>query len=492
MKNFTLVILSVSAVLIATLYPFNFSFPDTFSLQYIIASFDNSSSFVDFVNNILLFIPLGFSFTAVLQRKSIKFFLKLLIVAFISTGLSLLVETLQIFLSSRTPTPADIINNTIGGIIGIVCFHLWHSKSFIYILEYIENGKFGNSLKQIKLFFIGYLFISFLISILWQSTTTLNNWSLNHPLMLGNENTGDRPWYGYISKIQLADRVFSRSDISQVLDTKSILDNTKQSLLADYNLTDQKGYQDLTGQMPELLPQKNSSNISDIKDEKDEKGVILSPSYWLKTRIPPALLNKRIREASEFTILTTVATADTNQIGPARIISLSRSTLNRNFTLGQQNTNLNLRIRTSITGENAAHIELNVPNIFADTNIHNIIITYSKATMQVYVDKLQNYYYFNLLELIPREQKIIYYGLTFIPLGLYLGFLSILVKKRLILNKLLLLIVILLPSLVLETTLVIYSGKSFSLENLIIGALFIGATMFMLRLRASKLFKQQV
>ncbi|RUT01202.1 hypothetical protein DSM106972_067530 [Dulcicalothrix desertica PCC 7102] len=307
--------------------------------------------------------------------------------------------------------------------------------------------------------------------------------------MLGNENTGDRPWYGYISKIQLSDRAFSRSEISQLLDIKSILDNTKQSLLADYKLTDKKGYQDLTGQMPELLPQGNSSNISDIRDDK---GVILSPSYWLKTRVPPTLLNKRIRETSELTVLTTVATADTNQTGPARIITLSRSTLNRNFTLGQQKTNLNLRIRTSITGENAAHIELKVPNIFADTNIHNIIITYSKATIQVYVDKLQNYYYFNLLELIPREQKIIYYGLTFTPLGFYLGFLSILAKKRLIFNRLLLLIAILLPSLLLETMLVIHSGKSFSLENLIIGALFTGVTMLMLKLRASKLFKQQV
>ncbi|BAZ09058.1 hypothetical protein NIES4071_08640 [Calothrix sp. NIES-4071] len=487
MKNVTLVILSVSAVLIATLYPFNFCFPDSFSLQYIIASFDNSSSFEDFVNNILLFMPLGFSSTAVLQRKNINVIIKLLIITFISTGLSSFVEVLQIFLSSRTPTPADIVNNTIGGIAGMICFYLWHSKSFIYILLRIENSRYSNSIRQITLFFIGYILISFLISILWQSTTNLNNWSLNYPLIFGNENTGDRPWYGYISKLKIADRGFSKSEVLQLLDNESYLDITKD-LLANYKFNDKKTYQDITGQMPKLLPQGDSSNIIDIKDDK---GMILSPIHWFKTQTPPTLLNKNIRKTSELTVFTTIATADTNQTGPARIISLSRSTLSRNFTLGQQKTNLNLRIRTSITGENAAHIELNVPNIFTDTNFHDIVITYSKATIQVCIDKLQNSYFFNLLELIPIEQKIVYYGLTFIPLGFYLGFLSILARKRLIYNRLLVLFAILLPSLILEIMLVIYSNKSFSIENLIIAASFTGATTFILRLRASKLFKQQ-
>jgi p-aminobenzoyl-glutamate transporter AbgT len=57
--DFLLVILSILVVLVATLSPFNFSFPDTFSLPELVASFDNSSFFKDQVNNILLFAPLG-------------------------------------------------------------------------------------------------------------------------------------------------------------------------------------------------------------------------------------------------------------------------------------------------------------------------------------------------------------------------------------------------------------------------------------------------
>ncbi|BDA70066.1 hypothetical protein CAL7716_042320 [Calothrix sp. PCC 7716] len=366
---------------------------------------------------------------------------------------------------------------------------MWDSKNLLYILSSIENSKFSNSIRKITLFFVGYILICFLISILWQSTTNLNNWSLNHPLLLGNENTGDRPWNGYIAKIQIADRAFSQSQVSQLLDNKSNLDTTQKHWLADYKLTNNNIFQDITGQTPELLPQESLSNIKDVKDEK---GVILSPGHWFKTQTPPTLLNKRIRKTSELTVFTTVATSNTNQTGPARIISLSRNPLNRNFTLGQQKTNLSLRIRTSITGENGAHIELNVSSIFTDTNFHNIIITYSKATVHVYIDQLKNSYSFNLLELIPREQKIVYYGLTFIPLGIYLGFLSILIKKRYTFNRLLLLFAIILPSLILEIVLVMYSGKSFSLGDLIFGALITGVTMLILKLRASRLFKQQI
>lgn len=60
LKDYGLVAISALVVLLATLYPFNFSFPDSFSLEEIVNSFSNTTSFQDTVNNILLFIPLGF------------------------------------------------------------------------------------------------------------------------------------------------------------------------------------------------------------------------------------------------------------------------------------------------------------------------------------------------------------------------------------------------------------------------------------------------
>jgi VanZ family protein len=480
-----LVIFSILVVLIATLYPFNFSFPDSLSLQLIIVSFDNTSSFGDLVNNILLFMPLGFGFTALLQRKMMKLMSKFLIVILISAGLSSIVEILQVFLPSRTPTPADIVNNTIGGLVGIISFYLWQSQNFIYVLSRVENSRASNSVKTITLLFSGYIFLSFLISIPWQSTSHLSNWSLNYPLLLGNEQTGNRPWQGYISEVHIADRAISKSDVSQFFDSENDLDTIGNSLIASYQLTNKTSYQDRTGQLPELLSQGQLPNIA------DEKGVALSSSHWLETGTPATFLNRKIRESSEFTIMTTVATADTVQTGPARIISISGSTLHRNFTLGQQETNLDLRIRTPITGANAADLKLSVPSILTDTNPHKIVIAYSKGTIQVYVDKLQNSYSFNLLELIPKGQKIFYYALTFIPLGLSLILLTILAKRKLSFYRFLLPSGILLPSLIVEMILVIDTGKSISLKNILLGIFFTGGTMLILRLRASALVKKQ-
>jgi glycopeptide antibiotics resistance protein len=482
-----LVIVSILLVLLATLYPFNFSFPDSFSLSALVASFDNASFFQDQVNNILLFTPLGFGFAGLLQRIRMKASNRFLTVILMSAGLSLTVETLQVFLPSRASTPADVFNNTLGGFVGLICFYLCNSQSFIYTIIRIQNSSASRSIRKITLFFLGYILISFLMSVAWQHTTNLSNWSLNYPLVIGNERTGDRPWQGYISEISIADRAISRNEVSQVLNQESDSKTLHNSLLASYQFTSTKSYQDITGQLPELLPHGQSFDI------QDEKGVALSSSHWLKTREPVTFLNERIRETSQFTIMTTIATADTEQTGPARIISLSGDHLRRNFTLGQQGTSLDLRIRTPITGANGADTKLSIPNIFTDTRSHKIVITYSGATLQVYVDKSQNSYSLNLLDFVPKEQKIFYYGLTFIPLGLCLALLSTLAKRKLTFNKLLLLPGgILLPSLILEGILVNDSGKSLSMKSLLLGILFTSGTTLILRWRASMVLRKSV
>ncbi len=484
-KSWFLVITSTVVIIIATLYPFDFFLIDNLSLRKIFSSFNNSSSFKDIVNNILLFIPLGFSATAFLQKIKIRTINKLLTIIIISTGLSLTVEVLQIFLPSRSPTPADITNNTIGGVVGLTCFYLWHPESFIRILLSLEKSTIKNYNTKIILLSVGYVLLFFLLLMPWQSTTSLSNWDLNYPLLIGNEKTGHRPWHGYISEFKIADKAIDGSKIFADKN-KNYSNAIRDSLIGSYQLTDRKSYLDSNGQLPKFLPQGQPSDIV------DGKGVALSSSYWLTTEVPTTLLSKRIRKTSQFTIITTVATADTTQTGPARIISLSSNNLNRNFTIGQQGTNLNLRIRTPITGENATDINLSVPDVFANTNVHYIVITYSQAKLKTYIDSLQNYYSFNLLELMPKEQVILSYALTFIPLSIYLTLLSILAKKKLKVYWFLLFNGIVLPSVVLEIILLIYFDKSLSITNILGGVLLTGSTMLLLRLRASALVRKAV
>ncbi|WP_414578772.1 VanZ family protein [Anabaena sp. CCY 9402-a] len=478
--NWLVCSISVLAVLLATLYPFDFSGVDNFSLTELILSFNNFSPFQDQVNNILLFMPLGFSLARLLQNLKMKSLLQVLFVILGSFSLSLTVEVLQIFLPSRMPTPADLLNNTLGGFFGFICFYLGNKKSFNMTVEKIKNSRISQSNKQILGFFIGYLFVTLLISLLWQSTTKLSNWDVNYPLVIGNERTGDKPWQGYISEIHIADQALSRNQIGQVLRNPSYFDHIGDSLLAHYQFTGKCCYQDKTGQLPKLIWQGNSIN------QDESQGVFLSENHWLKTSAPVTKLSQKISQTSEVTISAIVAAAHTEQDGPARIISISDNSFHRNLTVGQEGNSLDFRIRTPITGENGSELKLNISNVFVDTRPHHLVITYARGTIQVYVDNLQNASSFNLLELIPKQQRVFYYALTFIPLGIGLTILTLLAKRRFIFSK----IVysgILIPSLILEGVLVSESGKNFSIKNLLLGITFTAGTMLLLKARASQI-----
>lgn len=483
-KFLILVILSILAVLLATLYPFNFSLPDNISRWGLVNSFDNNSFFNDQVNNVILFLPLGFGLTGFLQRRKVKLISQIVVVVLASAALSSTVELLQILLPSRTPTPADIFNNTSGGFFGLICFYVLNSQSFKATLDKIENSKASKSIGKITLFFTAYIILVFLITIPWQATTNLSGWNPSFPLILGNERTTDRGWEGYISELQITNKALSQNEVKQVFSQSNNLQhlgikNLGNSLLASYEFTGEGPYKDKTGKQPDLLW------YGEPKTE-NEKGVFLSPKHWLQTPTPVTSLSESISKASELTISTTVTSAKKEQRGPARIISLSNDSFRRNFTLGQEETTLVFRVRTPLTGANAADVNLEVPNIFIDSKPHQIVITYSKSSLIIYVDDIANIHTLNLLDLIPKEKRFFYYGLTFIPLGLCLALLTTLAKRKLNFYRLMLPAGILLPSLILEGILVQESGKSISLKNLLLGILFTAGTMFILKARTGK------
>jgi VanZ family protein len=470
-----LVIVSIITVAIATLYPFNFSIPENFSPSILLNRFDNTSFFKDQVNNVLLFMPLGFGLASILLRNQIPGLIQIVIVVVASTSLSFSVEFLQSFLPSRDPTPADILNNTIGGFVGLLCFYVWDSRSFNSTISYLENSQFSNSLKKTTVFFAGYIFLTFLIGTSWENNVSLSEWNLNFPLIIGNERTGDRPWEGTISQLSFADKQISLSEVSKVFSNPNYL----KSSLAIYQLNGKDNYRDSTGQLPELLWQGQSESQA----IDNQKGVNLAPNRWLQSAEPMKLINQRISETSQFTVSTTLSTKNVNQKGPARIISLSGDALHRNLTIGQDNQDLALRLRTPITGQNGTDIKLSVPDVFANTDMHHIIVTYAKAKLQVYVDEPENIYSFNLLELLPNNQKVFSYATTFIPLGFCLALLSIVAKRQYSFHRLMLPCGILLPSLILEAFLIHASGKSFSLVNLGLGIFFTALITLLFKVR---------
>ncbi len=75
------------------------------------------------------------------------------------------------------------------------------------------------------------------------------------------------------------------------------------------------------------------------------------------------------------------------QGGPARILTLSRNALCRNFTLSQEGNALSFRLRTTESDHNALLSNLIVPGAFASSNLmQHVAVTYDGTRLRAYVD----------------------------------------------------------------------------------------------------------
>lgn len=78
----------------------------------------------------------------------------------------------------------------------------------------------------------------------------------------------------------------------------------------------------------------------------------LNRPILLSTKTPPTKLINAVRKSGEITISAWITPANLTQAGPARIVSLSKDSSNRNVTLGQDASKFDARFRTEKTGTN--------------------------------------------------------------------------------------------------------------------------------------------
>jgi hypothetical protein len=121
-----------------------------------------------------------------------------------------------------------------------------------------------------------------------------------------------------------------------------------------------------------------------------QENPIIAP--WYRTDQPPTALTEAIRKTSAFTLATTFETSSLEQKGPARIISLSLDSFQRNVTLGQQDNQLIARIRTPATGSNGVFLAIGSEKKLELNRLHRAILTYQNATISLYLDRTQPSY----------------------------------------------------------------------------------------------------
>ncbi|WP_019505312.1 VanZ family protein [Pleurocapsa sp. PCC 7319] len=450
-----LLISSFASICFATIFPFNFTVPESLSWQSVFKQFYWATNIKDYIRNILLFIPLGIGLAGTISIKKFNYYQIIIITLFISAILSTNIELIQILLPSRFSSMSDIICNSLGGALGGILY-CWRSDIIHFIYAILRGDTTQINLKQLAIVIASYCLVITLSIWFLKININLSNWDDDYYLAIGSEVTGKTAWKGYMTSLYICDRSLDNQEVIQAFEQTHTFFSQLPSLVTSLVFLDeQEKYSDNTQQLPDLvwqseltLPQTNYvSNSLANSDDLDyqihhNKTVSFKREKSLKTEFPAFSLNKKLKQSNEFSLSLTAASNRLKQVGPARIISLAESISERNLMIGQEKRNLTFRVRTPTTGDTAAQPEFIIPNIFDDYNLHQILITYTQGKLTFYIDQPSHQYNYefrpsttyvfylpwtingwrvNLRDFNLLQSQFTFYGIILLPLAILIN-----------------------------------------------------------------------
>jgi VanZ family protein len=444
---------------IATLYPFDFGPVDKEARFYILGRTLRLSDATDIALNVLLFVPLGALLSQIGQQRIRRLLPLVAVTGFVALVLSGVIESLQAYLPFRESALTDVLSNTAGGVVGAAAHQRWRGQA-ARLRDTISPAVLTVATLALTISTLA-------LSALLQRQTRLSDWSLDYPLLIGNEDTGDRRWRGRVFSFEVTDGATPHTSLRQFADGGAVgLGGTR---VAAVDLSGAGPYRDEAGRLPVLEWTTSRRNGRAVQPHE--------PS-WLRTRGPASDLARRIRGTNTFTLYVRCATHNPHQSGPARILSNSASLSHRNFTLGQEGRNLVIRVRTPLTGQNGASPEAVMGGVFTDTQPRELLVTYDGATLMAAVWSAGEVY---SMELGPRlglwelhnqtrvgdlqAQRLAYLAVLCVMPGALFG-LARTTARRVVFGA----AWVVAFATLLETTLVVTSGREFQWSNVGVNA----------------------
>lgn len=152
--------------------------------------------------------------------------------------------------------------------------------------------------------------------------------------------------------------------------------------LYTFAATDGDVVRDVSGNDPPL-----DLRIADTKAVgREDGGLVVRKSTQIISEKPPGRLIDALKKSGEITIDVWLTPADTTQEGPARIVSLSSGTSNRNFTLGQEKDAYDVRLRTTKRDRNGMP-SVSSPKKTVKPKLTHVVYTRDKTgRAKLYID----------------------------------------------------------------------------------------------------------
>jgi hypothetical protein len=295
--------------------------------------------FTVFAERLIAFLPIGF----LLHRQMVllRHHRPVRMALFAVLVIALIIELGQGLMDGRHPRSKDFLIATLAGGLGVTASVLLHQQLAVAFALVA-----GNAIA------VGLLVVP-------QFGLEIQDWDCSYPLVLGNEATGDRIWYGSARDIRLYANSLSPGDIRQLAAGQPI-DRQPELVLPSF-----------TSAKPRTPGREGACNARD-------------PVLSFRGARVEALCHA-IQEAGALAVAMHVRSAVPDQSGPARIIGMSASPFLRNFTIAEESGQIVLRVRTPRNGSNGQLIETRKATQNLERWQH-IVATYENGTGRIFID----------------------------------------------------------------------------------------------------------
>jgi VanZ family protein len=327
---------AIAVIVAATMIPTGLRHP---SLTYI----ENTFNSTDFVNNLILYMPLGIALSGTSLMRAFLFGL----------SLSTCAEVLQLGYVDRIPSFQDIASNTCGAVIGYLVARL--------VLRRAEGPRSLQLYRPIAVAAIPIAILGTVMLLHKRPTSDFSNWSPAFHLAAGNELTGNRPWSGTISELAIYPFAMSPAQINDFARPSASSDGADKT------------------------PMTGPSEAPIVGPMQPTESMMRFGRPLLSKQEELALYNALVSR-SQLTLVVRMRTNNLDQSGPARIVTYSQDPVNRNFTLGQIRNTLTFRLRTPGSGLNGSDPALYSGPVLSLDHSSLVVAVYDGRISRLYVD----------------------------------------------------------------------------------------------------------
>lgn len=303
--------------------------------------------------------------------------------------LSVLIEIVQAGIPRRHCRAGDVLIHTGAGVVG------WAGAMLLLRATRFRDAALRAARPLwLTLLITGVLASVAVVTAAGSYGSSLANWNHDYPLVLGNEHTGDRPWAGRLHGTAMYPLPLDPQQVASIASESSMGPGSierRRELGALLVLTFDEGSGSVIRDVANGL---NSPELRITPETAghwlvDGAGFELNGSGQISTTERTDRLNRAIQDANAFSVEVVCEPDNLTQLGPARIVSLSKNVSYRNMTLGQNGSDLVFRVRTPLNGRNGARLPGIWSNVFINNEPQHIVVTYDGEMMRAYIDGKQ-------------------------------------------------------------------------------------------------------